>query len=137
MGLFKVDMINNFSYVCSFQKRLNGMGATVDDPMTCQMGVNVNLEYKYGLQLTEGALTNCRGWLGVDVQRCIVPLLQSSPMKRSQHSLGAAAPLGLASCRVVMAPPQANTTNSNMAMNSAPHALWNLASIGSLHLRFK
>ena len=44
MGLFKVDMINNFSYVCSFQKRLNGMGETVDDPMTRQMGVNVNLE---------------------------------------------------------------------------------------------
>ena len=69
------------------------------------------------------------------MQRCIVPLLQSSPLKRSQQSLGAAAPLGLASCRVVMAPPQANTTNSNMAMNSAPHTLWNLASIGSLHLR--
>jgi hypothetical protein len=95
IGLFKVDLINNFSYVCSFQKRLNGMGATEDDPMTRQMGVNVHLDYKYGLQLTEGALTNCRGWLGVDVQRCIVPLLQSSPLKRSQQSLGAAASLGL------------------------------------------
>ena len=83
MGLFKVDMITNFSYVCSFQKRLNGQGATEDDPMTRQMGVNVNLDYKYGLLLTEGALMNCRGWLGVDVQCCIVPLLQSSPLKRS------------------------------------------------------
>jgi hypothetical protein len=95
IGLFKVDLINNFSYVCSFQKRLNGQGATEDDPMTRQMGVNVNLDYKYGLQLTEGALLNCRGWLGVDVQRCFVPLLQSSPLKRSQQSLGASAPRDL------------------------------------------
>ena len=26
IGLFKVDLINNFSYVCSFQKRLNDRG---------------------------------------------------------------------------------------------------------------
>ena len=49
IGLFKVDLINNFSYVCSFQKRLNGQGATEDDPMTRQMGVNVNLEFTHGL----------------------------------------------------------------------------------------
>ena len=30
--------------------------------MTRQMGVNVNLDYKYGLLLTEGALMNCWGW---------------------------------------------------------------------------
>ena len=42
MGLFKVDMIN-----------------------TRQMSVNVILDYKYGLQLKEGVLTNCRGWLGL------------------------------------------------------------------------
>ena len=84
------------SYVCSFQKRLNGQGATEDDPMTRQMGMNVNLEFTHGLQLTEGALTNCREWLGVDYsQRCIVPLLQSSPLKRSQQPLGASAKRGL------------------------------------------
>ena len=64
--------------------------------MTRQMGMNVNLEFTHGLQLTEGALTNCRGWLGVDYsQRCIVPLLQSSPLKRSQQPLGASAKRGL------------------------------------------
>jgi hypothetical protein len=96
IGLFRVDMINSFSYVCSFQKRLNGLGATEDDPMTRLMGVNVNLDYTHELQLTEGALANCRGWLGVDVQLCIVPLLQSSPLKRSQQVLGDSAPLGMA-----------------------------------------
>jgi hypothetical protein len=29
IAMFKVDLINNVSYVCSFQKRLNGMGATI------------------------------------------------------------------------------------------------------------
>ncbi len=54
IGLFKVDLVNYFSYVCSFLKRLNGQGGTEDDSITRQMGVNVNLDYMYGLQLTEG-----------------------------------------------------------------------------------
>ena len=83
LGLFRVESINNYSYVCSFQKRLNGKGPVEMDPMARLVQVNVDLDYTYGLMLTEGAVMNCQGWLGVDVQRCIVPLLQSSPLKRA------------------------------------------------------
>ena len=53
--------------------------------MTRLMGVNVDLDCPVGLQLTEAARANCKGWLGVDVQRCIVPFLQSSPLKMKRQ----------------------------------------------------
>lgn len=56
--------------------------------MTRLVQANINLDYMYGLQLTEGAINNCVGWLGVEVQLCLVPSLQSSPLKRvSQQSI--------------------------------------------------
>ena len=85
IGLFHVDIIRNNSYVVSFQTRLAGQVPVEEDPMTRLLGVNVDLDCPVGLQLTEAARANSKGWLGVDVQRCIVPLLQSSPMKMKRQ----------------------------------------------------
>ena len=85
IDLFHVDSISNYSYVVTFQKRLAGQGPVEDDPMSRLLGVNVDLHCPVGLKLTEAARANCRGWLGVEVQRCIVPLLQSSPLKLTRQ----------------------------------------------------
>ena len=85
IGLFHVDVVGNNSYVVSFQKKLAGQGPVEEDPMTRLMGVNVDLDSPVGLQLTEAARANCKGWLGMDVQCCIVPLLQSSPLKTNRQ----------------------------------------------------
>ena len=56
--------------------------------MTRLLGLNVDLDCPVGLKLTEAARANCRGWLGVEVQRCIVPLLQSTPLKMTRQQIG-------------------------------------------------
>ena len=101
IGLFHVDSISNYSYVVTFQKRLAGQGPVEDDPMTRLLGVNVDPDCPVGLKLTEAARANCRGWLGVEVQRCIVPLLQSSPLKLTRQQTDPTPRSGLKRQRVI------------------------------------
>ena len=84
----------------SFQKRLAGQVPVEEDPMTRLLGVNVDLDCPVGLKLTEAARTNYKGWLGVEVQRCIVPLLQSSPMKLTRQHVEPTPRSGLKRIRV-------------------------------------
>jgi len=84
VGLFLVEEVNPLSYKCSFQKRLVGPQAqsigTVDQ-MTLLQGVDMNLDYRFGLVLSQAAIDNSRKYFGFQVQLRIANLQPMSPLK--------------------------------------------------------
>jgi hypothetical protein len=89
VGIFHVDAVGYTNYQVSFVKRLVVPTQGVD-PITLLKAVAVNLDFQYGLLLTEHAIERSQQWLGFRMQPRIINIAPS-PVK----SLVSPAPIQL------------------------------------------
>jgi hypothetical protein len=89
IGVFQVEKVSCGSYTVSFVKRIVGPASSggSSDPISRLVGVEVNLDHRYGLLLSEFAVQTSLAWLGKEIQPRMINVVPSPVKQRTSQAL--------------------------------------------------